>query len=140
MRYLGIDYGEKRIGVALSDEEGKMAFPLIVLNNDLASVKNVDNICQEEKVEAIVIGESCDLSGKPNEISKDIEKFEENLKEKLNLPIHFEKEFMTSLHSNIPKTKNIFSARKIKKDTKEKNDSSAATLILQRFLDRINNQ
>ena len=34
MKYLGIDYGEKRVGIAISDEEGKVAFPKIVLKNN----------------------------------------------------------------------------------------------------------
>ncbi len=136
MRYLGIDYGAKRVGLALSDEEGRMAFPYKVIKNDLELVDKIHNICGEEEVSAIVLGESHDLSGKPNKIMGCIEEFKRNLEGELDLPISFEKEFMTSMHSNIPKSKNIFSARKTKNIIEQKDDSQAATLILQRYLDR----
>ena len=68
MRYLGIDYGSKRVGLATSDEDGVFAFPYKVLKNDMALVDTVHNICGEEDISAIVIGESTDASGSPNKI------------------------------------------------------------------------
>jgi putative holliday junction resolvase len=140
MRYLGIDYGSKKVGLALSDEGGTMAFPYKIIRNNLELVDAIHNICGKEEVTAIVLGESQDLSGKPNKIMGSIEEFKRNLECELDLPVYFEKEFMTSKHADTPKTKNIFSARQIKKKTKQKDDSQAATLILQRFLDKNNNK
>ncbi len=136
MRHLGIDYGAKRVGVSISDEEGIMAFPYKVLLNNLELMDAIHNICGVENISAIVLGESRDLSGKPNKIMGSIEEFKRSLEIELNLPVYFEKEFMTSMHSDKIESKNIFNARKIKKEKTEKNDSKAATLILQRFLER----
>jgi len=138
MKYLGIDYGAKRVGLAISDEDGMIAFPYKTLKNDLMLVDLVHSICGEEGVSAIVLGESHDLSGKPNKIMGSIEEFKRNLEGELDLPIDFEKEFMTSLHSSEQKSKSIFLARKVKTEKVEKDDSKAAALILQRYLDRKN--
>lgn len=139
MKYLGIDYGTKRVGLANSDLEGRMAFPLIVLVNNTLLFKNIKNICQDQQIEAIVIGESNNSVNEPNEIMNDITKFKTKLEKEINLPVYYQKEFLTSSHSSVFKLKNIFNAKKIKNTKKDKDDSSAATLILQRYLDKINN-
>jgi len=140
MRYLGIDYGSKRVGLAISDEEGGMAFPYKILKNDLELVDNIHNICGTEEVSAIVLGESHDLSGKPNKIMGSIEEFKRNLEGELDLPIYFEKEFMTSIFARGNDGKKVNDARKNKNDDSKKIDDSAAALILQRYLDRKNNK
>jgi putative holliday junction resolvase len=140
MRYLGIDYGRKRVGLAMSDDDGKLAFPLVVLSNNSLLIKNIKNICHNEKIEAVVLGESTDSSGNPNEVMIEIEKFKKDIETGTKLPVFYQKEFMTSLYASVPKLKNIFNARKIKIEKEEKNDASAATLILQRHLDKINNK
>lgn len=139
MRFLGIDYGSKRVGLSLSDEEGKIAFPYKIVQNNLELIDTIHNICGIEEISAIVLGESTDLSGKPNKIMGSIEEFKRNLEGELDLPIYFEKEFMTSMYSGVQKSKNIFTAKKIKKEETKKDDSKAAVLILQRYLDRKNN-
>lgn len=136
MKYMGIDYGSKKVGIAISEEEGKIAFPFLVLINNQSLVTKVAHICEDEKVEDIIIGESLNSFGEPNKIMEGIKKFKSSLEKVVDLPIYFEKEFLTSKHSDIPKTKDIFSARKSKKEKNRKDDSKAATLILQRFLDR----
>lgn len=140
MRYLGIDYGSKRVGLSLSDEEGKMAFPYKILKNDLGLVDAIHNICGTEEVSAIVLGESQDLSGKPNKIMGSIEEFKRNLEGELDLPIYFEKEFMTTIEARGREGKEGNNARKIKKEEQKRIDDSAAALILARYLDKINNK
>jgi putative Holliday junction resolvase len=140
MRYLGIDYGAKRVGLSLSDDEGKMAFPYKIMKNDLELVDNIHNICGGEEVSAIVLGESDDLSGKPNKIMGCIEEFKRNLEGELDLPIYFEKEFMTSVFARGNDGKMVNAAKKVKKEKQVKIDDSAAALILQRYLDRKNNK
>lgn len=140
MRYLGIDYGEKRVGLALSDEEGKMAFPYKIIKNDLELVDNVHNICGKEEVSAIILGESTDLSGKPNKVMGCIEEFKRNLETELDLPIYFEKEFMTTIEARGRVGKEVNNAKKIKKKKAAVADASAAALILARYLDRKNNK
>lgn len=138
MRYLGIDYGNKRVGLALSDEGGLMAFPYKIISNNMELVDTIHNICGVEEVSAIVLGESNDLSGKPNKIMGSIEEFKRNLEGELDLPIYFEKEFMTTVEARGRAGKGVNDARKVKKEKKAATDASAAALILARFLDRKN--
>ena len=138
MRHLGIDYGTKRVGIAISDEGGTLAFPYKVLKNDMALLDTIHNICGQENVSAIVVGESMDLSGAPNKIMGSIEELVKNLEADLDLPVYLQKEFMTSLHSGKSFTKDMFSDRQIKKEKELKDDSKSATLILQRYLDKKN--
>ena len=140
MHYLGIDYGIKRVGLSLSDEEGRIAFPYKIVSNNLELVDTIHNICGQEEVSAIVLGESTDLSGKPNKIMGCIEEFKRNLEVELDLPIYFEKEFMTSIFARGNDGKKENNARKEKKNDNKKIDDSAAALILQRYLDRKNNK
>lgn len=140
MRYLGIDYGSKRVGLSLSDEEGKMAFPYKIIKNDLELVDNIHNICGKEEVSALVLGESTDLSGKPNKIMGSIEEFKRNLETELDLPIYFEKEFMTTIEARGRRGKEINNAKKVGKVKQAVADASAAALILARYLDRKNNK
>ncbi|MDE2030735.1 MAG: Holliday junction resolvase RuvX [Patescibacteria group bacterium] len=144
MRYLGIDYGSKRVGLAISDDEGVFAFPFKILQNNLELVDAIHNICGEENISAIVLGESHDLSGKPNKIMGSIEEFKRNLEAELDLPVYFQKEFMTTIHARglpaqagrVGKEKN--NARKVSKEKSLQADASAAALILQRYLDKKN--
>ncbi|MFA6257188.1 MAG: Holliday junction resolvase RuvX [Candidatus Paceibacterota bacterium] len=125
MRFLGIDYGKKRIGIAISDENGVLGFPKIILDNDEGLGRKISAIMKDENITEIVIGESLDFAGKPNQISAEIDTFTREL-EKFNLPVHKQKEFLTSVE-----------ARKFH-GPKSRADASAAALILQRFLDKRN--
>lgn len=144
MKYLGIDYGSKRVGLSLSDEEGMIAFPYKIIKNDMELVDNIHNICGIEEISAIVLGESRDMSGVPNKIMGSIEEFKRNLEVELDLPIYFEKEFMTSMFARGNGGKDKNNARKVAKEVtsrgarNKKIDDSAAALILQRYLDKKN--
>lgn len=127
MKYIGIDYGSKRVGVAISDDNGKIAFPKFVFPCDENLVNKVKDFCLEEKVGGVVLGESKNFKGEDNEIMSQINKFSENLKKVLNIPIYLEPEFMTSIE-----------ATRIQGDI-EKIDASAAALILQSFLNKSQN-
>lgn len=146
MRYLGIDYGSKRVGLSVSDENGQMAFPYKILANNLELNDSIHNICGQEGITAIVLGESYNLKGEKNKIMGSIEEFKKNIERELGIPVYLEKEFMTTIFardlmdeaSGFLK-KNIKIAKKIAKKKTDSADASAATLILQRFLDRKNN-
>jgi len=139
MRFLAIDYGSKRVGIAISDEEGKMAFPYKILPNDMALLDSIHNICGEEEVSAIILGESHDLSGKPNKIMGSIEELKHNLETELDLPVYLQKEFMTTVEARGRAGKEVNNARKVSEGKQAPADASAAALILQRYLDK-NNQ
>ncbi|MBX4210876.1 Holliday junction resolvase RuvX [Candidatus Parcubacteria bacterium] len=124
MRYLGIDYGSKRVGIALSDESGEFSIPHSVLKNDKELSETIAHICKENHVTEIIIGESLDYNKKPNPIMKKITAFKIELEEKLKLPVHLEPEFMTSQEAAHIQGHNSLT------------DASAAALILKSYLDK----
>jgi putative Holliday junction resolvase len=136
MKYLGIDYGTKRIGVAVSDETATLAFPLGTIKSGEGAVKEVLDIAHENGVEKIIIGESKDYSGAENPVMKYIAVFKQKLEE-AEIVVELEPEFMSSMAA----------ARQFAPDgsrkanpSQENLDSSAAALILQNYLDRIKNK
>ncbi|MBL7045132.1 MAG: Holliday junction resolvase RuvX [Parcubacteria group bacterium] len=127
-RILGIDFGTKKVGIAVSDEGGNFALPKIVLPNDKDLVYNVKSIIEEENINEIVIGESVNYKGEENLVMKDTKDFVEKLKEFSDALVTFEPEFLTS--SQVRNTQG--ESKMI--------DASAAALILQSFLDKRNNK
>jgi len=143
MRLMGIDYGTKRIGVAISDENGTLAFPKEIILNDSNTFNKLSSLIKEEKIKEIVVGESVDFSGKLNVLSGRIEVFILELKEKFSLPIYKQKEFLTSVEARRSKNDKTSlnqaqSHSKIKQIKSGRVDASAAALILQRYLDKRN--
>ncbi len=122
-RILGIDYGSKRIGLALSDENGQFAMPLSVIENDDMLIDKIRKIALDNEIGVIVMGESRNYDGKPNSILLDSITLKEDL-EAEGYIVHFEPEFMTSVQ-----------AERFQGKT-EMLDASAAALILQSYLDR----
>lgn len=143
MKILGIDYGTKRIGLAVTDENNTLAFPKEILINDKDTFKKLERILKEENIKEIVIGESVDFSGKLNALSARIEVFILELGEKFNLPIHKQKEFLTSVEARKAGSskKGLSPSQahsKVKQIKSGRIDAQAAALILQRYLDKIN--
>lgn len=135
MKYLGIDYGTKRIGIAVSDADGSLAFPLTTVKAGEGALGEVIELINRNEVEALVIGESRDASGNKNPVMVAIERFAKDLGDLSQLPVHFESEFMTSAMAArqfAPEAK----SRKANPD-QAKLDASAAALILQSYLDRL---
>lgn len=124
MKYLGIDYGTKRIGLAVSDDSGQMAFPLKVVPVGKNYIQEILAEIKSNNIESIIIGESKNYQGQENAVMTEIKKFIEILKKEINLPIHLEPEFMTSAQAERGQGKNAML------------DASAATIILQSFLDK----
>ena len=138
MRYLGIDYGEKRVGIALSDESWAFAFPRGIFANDTRLVSHLKNICEAENVGTIVIGESRTYRGEENPIMKKIFQFKKALEQSIGVPVAFEPEMLTSreakrVYGNV---KDERAARKTKNKQMNPVDDSAAAIILQSFLDK----
>ena len=77
MRYLGVDYGISKVGLALSDEAGTMGFPHSVITNTPRLASEVCALIKKEGVGAIVIGESRTLAGGENPIARDARAFGE---------------------------------------------------------------
>ena len=145
MKFLGIDYGTKRIGIALSDEGGTLAFPKEIVLNDENTFDKIGNLLKEEDISEIVIGESVDFSGRLNALSIRIEEFISELVIKFKIPIHKQKEFLTSVEARRTNvSKRGLSPSQAHSRLKDKKrgrvDAAAAALILQRYLDKKNHK
>jgi putative Holliday junction resolvase len=128
MRYLGIDYGTKKVGLALSGEAGSMGFPHSILMNDSRLVDQVAKLVAEESIEAIVIGESRNLGGEDNAVAREARAFAESLEALTHVPVYWEPEMFTTQEARrdfegVHNNKGVV-------------DSSAAALILTSYLDR----
>ncbi|MEN9604574.1 MAG: hypothetical protein RJB39_259 [Candidatus Parcubacteria bacterium] len=146
MKYLGIDYGSKKIGIAKSDEEGRFAFPYSIIKpqTDMSHVKTIVNICVKEGVNDVVIGRSIDLAGKENRIEEDILAFIEVFIEQSGCAIHrFDERMTTSgaqamLRSTFTYSANskdtAKNAKAIREHSKD-DDAKVAAYMLQGFLD-----
>lgn len=121
-RYLGIDWGEKRIGLATGDGETGLALPL----DTVATLNEVLKVIREEEIDIIVLGSPQKMSGEAanNESWKN---FLEQLKAQSGRKVELVDERLSSLAAD---------ALEGKKDEKAERDEIAATLILQDFLDR----
>ncbi|MCG2700876.1 Holliday junction resolvase RuvX [Candidatus Parcubacteria bacterium] len=120
-KYLGIDWGEKRIGLALGDSETKIATPF----NVAGSIKEIIKIIKEEKIDAIILGKPVKMSGN-EKLSDEFIKFIDLLKDELIIPIKLVDERLSSKAADA-----LVGDRK----TKAPRDSVAAMLILQSYLD-----
>ena len=121
MRYLGIDYGKKRIGLALTDPEGRLAFPY----GTVASIEEVSAVIRKENAGKVIVGVPMPLRGRESKQVRAVRAFAARLKKAVGLPIEFENEMFTT------KIAELYTK-------KEKADASAAALILQSYLDRQN--
>lgn len=124
MRLLGIDYGQKRIGLALSGEAERIASPYAVWPRTADLAARIARLCREQAVGKIILGQSLDFKQKPNPIMRQIEKFKRELAQAIDLPIIYESEVLTSSAAQ----------RVIGQD--DELDARAAALILQSYLDR----
>jgi putative Holliday junction resolvase len=143
MRTLGVDFGTKRIGVALSDEDMKLAFPKEVITNDADALEKLGSIIHESDVGEVVFGDSLDFSGKENIVNMHMKEFAKKVEGAFQVKVSFEKEFLTTVEARrkTDAKKDLLANQKgrLKKKIGERVDASAAALLLQRYLDRKNN-
>lgn len=125
MKYLGIDYGEKRVGIAVSDPEGKIAFPKTTLFNNQWLWKNLSSLLVEEKISHIAVGLPFSADGIDTAQTVKVRNFAEELKKITNIPVDFQDELLTTRLAEKAGLQ------------KEHTDESAAALILQSYLDKI---
>jgi putative holliday junction resolvase len=128
MKYLGIDFGSKKVGFAQSDDEGRMAYPLMIAPNDATLLKDTLELIREMKFSVVVIGESVDTKGKPNPIAKEARAFGAQLENATDIKVVFEKEWYSTVE-----------ARKQPGNEGNHNvDDQAAAIVLGRYLDKTN--
>ncbi len=125
MRILGIDYGKKQIGIALSDEGLVGGFIVVRYEDEKKALEKIVKIIKKEKVNEIVIGVS------EGQIGEESRRFGEKLGKKINLPVHFQDETLTTQDAQ---ALSIIAGIKRKK-RRALEDAYSAALILQSYLD-----
>ncbi len=136
-RVLGVDYGERRIGLAVSDPSGTIAQPLPTLRRRAGKRPPVQAIAElvcEWQVQAIVVGLPLTLAGDDSEWTRETRAFGEKLAQRTGLPLHFVDERMTSVRAE--RAVRSLGLRRAAREDKTRVDAAAAVLILQAFLDR----
>ncbi len=101
MRSLGIDFGEKRIGLAISDPEGRLALPLTTLErrNDRSAVRAIEEIARREGVGRLVLGEPVGLDGQRGEAAERVRRFGNRLAGITGLPVRLINESLTTVEA-----------------------------------------
>ena len=130
-KILAIDYGKKRIGIAISDSKKSIAFPLKTIENKEIFLY-LKEIIQSEKIEAIVLGEPKALNNKVNILFSEVINFRKKIISLFNLPVHLvDERFSSKIASKIILDVNI---KKMKRRDKSLIDKVSASLILETYL------
>ncbi len=135
-KFLGIDYGKKRIGLSITDDNKIISSPLDTVSTvDIFNF--LDNFLQKEDIELIVIGMPKRLDNTDNLISKEIHIFSKKITKKFQIPIRFVDERYTSkIASTIIINSHL---KKMKRRDKTIVDKVSASLILETYLSLIKN-
>jgi putative Holliday junction resolvase len=134
VRLLGLDVGDVRIGVALSDETATIAsgLPTLTRVGPRKDVKAVAALVREHGVEEVVVGLPRRLDGTVGPQAEKVQAFAADLRSSLRLPVHEWDERFTSVEA----TRTLIEGGVRRRDRKHSVDKVAAVLILQGFLDR----
>lgn len=137
MRVLGLDYGARTIGAAVSDSRGEMALPLETIcrkeeNKLRRSLARIQELCGEYGVEKIVIGLPLNMDGTEGERALLTRRFGEMAARRTGLPVLYEDERLTSWEAD-----SLLAVGGIpRKDRKKTEDQIAAALILRSYLEK----
>jgi len=133
MRSLGLDIGDKRIGVALSDPEGILASPFTIINrtDDKADVDAIINIVNQQGVKQIIVGLPRSMDGSMGEQAEKVKSFTQKLSSHTEVPVEFRDERLTTVLAK----RLMQSVGRKKNRKKARDDALAAALILQGYLD-----
>ena len=132
-RILGLDIGDSRIGVALSDPQGILASPLTIINreDDSAALKAITDIISQRQVSQVIVGLPRSMDGSIGEQAEKVKAFTQKLSSHTEVPVDFRDERLTTLSA-----KRLMQAVNTKKTRKKaRHDAIAAALILQGYLD-----
>jgi len=135
MKILGIDYGEKRIGLAVSDPSNMVARSLKVLkrNGTRSWVKELKLIIDENRIEKIVVGLPVNMNGSLGEKGREVLAFVEVLKKELKVPVVTWDERLTTVSAE----KLLRQTKLSREKRKDILDKLSASIILQSYLDSI---
>jgi putative Holliday junction resolvase len=132
-----LDYGERRIGLALSDPTGTIASPLETLSyrhGKRPPLQTIERIARTHGVERIVLGLPLDLAGEETERCRTVREIGEQLGRRLELPVEYLDERMTSVQAQ--RALREIGLKRSQREQKARVDAAAAAVILQRWLDR----
>ena len=132
MRYLAIDHGTKRTGLAICDAAETIASPLAVLHGQKGLLQKIADIVEAENVEAVVLGLPLNMTGSESSQTKLVRKFAEQLKDRLSVEVHLQDERLSSFGAEEKLAPADFTRGKIKKRI----DAVAAAEILEAFLEQ----
>ena len=134
-RYLALDVGSKRIGIAVSDELGLTAQPVLTLErrrNQREDLRSIGRLCRRFGVAGIVVGNPLTLAGEVSPQAAKVQVFAAELGELTGLPVHLWDERLTTHEAHAL----LYEAGHARQDHRRVVDQVAATLILQSYLDR----
>jgi putative Holliday junction resolvase len=132
---LGIDLGEARVGVAISDEIGLLAHPLVTIQvgNGKDLIRQIAAIVREKKIQAVVVGLPRNMDGSIGPAAKQALSFVERLRPHLSCPVITSDERLTTLAAN----RALHEAGRSMRKTRKCIDQVAAQIILQNHLDQL---
>lgn len=134
MRILALDWGRVRIGAAISDETGKLAFALDKFFETKNGIEELVRFIGEKGIEKIIVGNPISLSGEESDSSKKASEFVEMIKKKVPIPIEMLDERFTSVAAA-----KVLSQQGLKqKEQRFVKDNMAAQLMLQQYLEKNN--
>ncbi len=132
MRYLAIDYGTKRTGLAICDSAETIVSPLTVIQGQKELLKKIAEVVETENVEAIVLGLPLNMTGSESSQTKLVFRFAEQLKDFLHIPVHFQDERLSSFSAE----ERLASAKFTRGKKRKRLDAVAAAEILEAFLEQ----
>ncbi len=133
MRSLGLDIGDKRIGVALSDPGGILASPLTVIDrrDESLDIEAITDIISQQRVGRIIVGLPRSLDGSLGEQAEKVKAFTQKLASRIQVPLEYRDERLTTVMAE-----RLTPVKKTRKTRgKARYDAQAAALILQGYLD-----
>ncbi|MCS7191330.1 MAG: Holliday junction resolvase RuvX [Fimbriimonadales bacterium] len=131
MRVAALDYGTRRVGVAVANTELGIAFPAAVLPNDL---EQIARWLQQEQIERVVIGAPYMLWGEQGERVREVEAFAQQLRERLNIPVDLFDERLTTAEAERRLREGEYSRARRERIV----DAVAAAILLETYLRRLN--
>jgi putative pre-16S rRNA nuclease len=130
MRYLAIDLGDKRTGLAICDAEEVVASPLCLIEDQTSLITRIKKIIDDEQVGGLVVGLPLNMDDTEGPKAKQIRVFAKELGDNVELPIYFQDERLTSFDAE-----KKLAGQYTRKKKKKRLDAIAAAVILQAFLE-----
>jgi putative Holliday junction resolvase len=133
MRSLGLDIGDRRIGVALSDPEGILASPFTIINrrDESLDIEAIIDIIHQRQVGQVVVGLPRSMDGSLGKQAEKVREFTQKLCEHTEIPVEYRDERLTTVLAE--RLKQAATTKKTR--GKARHDAQAAALILQGYLD-----